>query len=86
MAICTADALEFLSGKLVVLYAGFMHSMPIYRLYPAVSERQAIDLWWPWGRVIPLVDGGPSKAPTTRKKVLDPASSKQRARKTWSGK
>ena len=50
-----------------------MHSMPIYRLYPATSERQAIDLWWPWGRVMPLVDGGPSMAPTTRKKVLDPS-------------
>lgn len=73
MAICTADALEFLSGKLVVLYAGIMHSMPIYRLYPATSERQAIDLWWPWGRVMPLVDGGPSMAPTTRKEVLDPS-------------
>jgi hypothetical protein len=72
-AIGTADTLEFLGKKLVALYAGIMHSMPIYRLYPATSERQAIDLWWPWGRVMPLVDGGPSKAPTTRKKVLDPS-------------
>jgi hypothetical protein len=71
-AICTADALRFLSAKLVTLYAGIMHSIPLYRLYPATPEREAIFLWWPWGRPMPLVDGGPAKAPTPRKKVLDP--------------
>ncbi|HEU0150660.1 MAG TPA: hypothetical protein VFR21_27765, partial [Bradyrhizobium sp.] len=72
-AISAADAVEFMSAKLVMLYVGIAHSMPIYRLYPATPEREAIELWWPWGRAIPLVDGGPAKAPQTRKKVVDPA-------------
>jgi hypothetical protein len=71
-AISTADALEFMSAKLVMLYSGIAHSIPLYRLYPATSECEAIGLWWPWGRAMPLVDGGPAKAPAPRKKVLDP--------------
>jgi hypothetical protein len=67
-----ADGLEFMGAKLVALYFGVMHSIPLYRLHPATPEREAIMLWWPWGRPMPLVDGGPAKAPTTRKKVLDP--------------
>lgn len=66
------DGLEFMSAKLVALHAGIMHSMPIYRLYPATSEHEAIELWWPWGRPPPLIDGGPAKPPTPRKQVLDP--------------
>jgi DNA-binding CsgD family transcriptional regulator len=57
----------------VTLYAGLMHSMPIYRLYPAISEPEAIALWWPWGRPAPLVDGGPPRPPTPRRRVLDPS-------------
>ncbi len=65
--------LAFTSAKLDMLYAGIMHSMPIYRMYPATSEREALELWWPWGRAIPLVDGGPAKAPRPRKTTLDPS-------------
>jgi hypothetical protein len=72
-ALHIAEMLVFTSAKLLMLYAGVMHSMPIYRLYPATSEREAIVLWWPWGRAVPLVDGGPAIAPTPRKKVLDPS-------------
>ena len=46
-ALHIAEMLAFTSAKLLVLYAGVMHSMPIYRLYPATSEREAIVLWWP---------------------------------------
>ena len=67
-----AEGLEFMAAKLVALYAGIMHSIPLYRLYPATPEREAIELWWPWGRAMPLIDGGPARAPTPRKKVLDP--------------
>jgi hypothetical protein len=67
-----AEGLEFMGAKLVALYAGIMHSIPLYRLHPATLEREAIELWWPWGRPRPLIDGGPAKAPTPRKKVLDP--------------
>jgi hypothetical protein len=67
-----AEALEFMSAKLVALHSGIMHSIPLYRLYPATPEREAIELWWPWGRAMPLIDGGPTKAPTARKRVLDP--------------
>jgi hypothetical protein len=49
-----------------------MHSIPLYRLYPTTPEREAIELWWPWGRATPLIDGGPAKAPRARKKILDP--------------
>ena len=55
-----------------MLYAGIMHSMPVYRLNPATPEREAIELWWPWGRP-PLVDGGPARPSKARKKVLDPS-------------
>jgi hypothetical protein len=72
-AIHIADMLAFASAKLVSLYAGIMHSMPIYRMHPATSEREAIELWWPWGRPVPLVDGGPAKAPPPRKAMLDPS-------------
>ncbi len=71
-AMNNADGLAFMSAKLVALYYGIMHSMPIYRLYPATSESEAFELWWPWGRAMPLIDGGPTKAPITRKRVLDP--------------
>jgi hypothetical protein len=72
-ALHIADGLQFISAKLVALYSGIMHSIPIYRLYPATPEREAIELWWPWGRGTPLIDGGPAKAPRPRKRVLDPA-------------
>jgi hypothetical protein len=72
-AIHIADMLVFTSTKLVTLYAGIMHSMPIYRLYPATSEPEAIALWWPWGRPAPLVDGDPPRPPKPRKRVLDPS-------------
>jgi hypothetical protein len=72
-AVHSAEMLAFISAKLDMLYAGIMHSMPIYRMYPSVSEREAIGLWWPWGRALPLVDGGPAKAPPPRKATLDPS-------------
>jgi len=73
VALHTADMLAFTGAKLDMLYAGIMHSMPVYRLYPATPEREAIALWWPWGRPPPLVDGGPAKPPKPRKKILDPS-------------
>jgi Helix-turn-helix len=72
-AIHIADMLAFTSEKLVTLYAGIMHSMPIYRLYPTTPEPEAIALWWPWGRPAPLVDGTPPRPPKPRKQVLDPS-------------
>jgi hypothetical protein len=72
-AIHIADMLVFTSTKLVTLYAGLMHSMPIYRLYPSVSEAEAIALWWPWGRPAPLVSGAPPRPPKPRKRLLDPS-------------
>jgi len=72
-ALHTAEMLAFTGEKLTTLFAGIMHSMPIYRLHPATSEHEAIQLWWPWGRPSPLVDGGPAKPPKPRKKVLDPS-------------
>jgi hypothetical protein len=65
--------LGFIGEKLTTLYAAIMHAMPVYRLYPATSEGEAIALWWPWGRPPPLVDGGPAKPSKPRKKVLDPS-------------
>jgi hypothetical protein len=70
-AVHIAEMLAFVGAKLMALYAGIMHSMPVYRLYPAMAEREAIGLWWPWGHPPPLVDGGPAK-PRLRKKVVDP--------------
>jgi hypothetical protein len=72
-AIYIAAMLIFTSTKLLTLYAGLMHSMPIYRLYPGVSEKEAIALWWPWGRAAPLVDGAPPRPPKLRKQQLDPS-------------
>jgi len=72
-AIHIADMLVFASEKLLLLYAGIIYSMPIYRLYPAVSEAEAIALWWPWGRPAPLVDGGPPRPPKPGKQTLDPS-------------
>jgi hypothetical protein len=72
-AIHIADMLVFTSTKLVTLYAGLMHSMPVYRLYPYLSEAEAIALWWPWGRPAPLVDGAPPRPPQPRKRLLDPS-------------
>ena len=72
VALHIADMLAFTSAKLDMLYAGIMHSMPVHRLYPATSEREAVELWWPWGRPPPLVDGGPARPSKARKKVLDP--------------
>jgi hypothetical protein len=71
-ALHTADILAFIGEKLTALYAAIMHAMPVYRLYPATPEAEAIALWWPWGRPPPLVDGGPAKPSKSRKKVLDP--------------
>jgi hypothetical protein len=72
-AIHIADMLVFTSEKLLSLYAGIIYSMPIYRLYPATSEAEAIALWWPWGRPAPLVDGGPPRPPKPGKQTLDPS-------------
>jgi len=47
--------------------------MPIYRLYPATAEAEAIALWWPWWRSAPLLDGGPPRPPKPGKKTLDPS-------------
>jgi hypothetical protein len=43
VALHTADMLAFTGAKLYMLYAGIMHSMPVYRLYPATSEHEAIQ-------------------------------------------
>jgi len=72
-AIHIADMLVFTNEKLLSLYAGIIYSMPIYRLYPATSEAEAIALWWPWGRPAPLVDGGPPRPPKPGKQTLDPS-------------
>jgi hypothetical protein len=61
VALHNAEMLVFASEKLLSLYAGIIYSMPIYRLYPATAEAEAIALWWPWGRSAPLVDGGPPR-------------------------
>jgi hypothetical protein len=68
-----AEMLAFTGEKLSMLYGGIMHSVPIYRLYPAISEREAIAAWWPWGRAVPLMDGAPPRPPRQRKQTLDPA-------------
>jgi hypothetical protein len=72
-ALHIAEMLGFASAKLVSLYAGILYAMPIYRLYPAVSEEEAIGLWWPWGRPAPLIDAAPPPAPKARRPVLDPS-------------
>lgn len=72
-ALHIAEMLAFVGEKLRSLYAGIMYSMPIYRLYPATSEPEAIALWWPWGRPAPLMDGAPPRPPRPRKQVLDPS-------------
>jgi hypothetical protein len=61
------------SHKLLSAYAGIMIAMPLYRLYPSVSEREAITAWWPWGRPALLIDGSPSPPPKPRKFTLDPS-------------
>ena len=72
-AIHIADMLAFTTEKLATLYAGIIHSMPIYQLYPTVSESEAITLWWPWGRPAPLVDSAPPRPPKPRRQQLDPS-------------
>ena len=47
--------------------------MPIYRLYPGLSEAEAIDLWWPWGHSAGLIDSRPPQPSKPRKKNLDPS-------------
>jgi hypothetical protein len=69
VALHIAEMLCFVGEKLTSLYAGIMFSMPIYRLYPATPEAEAIGLWWPWGRQAPLIAGPPPRPP---KAVLDP--------------
>jgi hypothetical protein len=85
-AISFAGAAEFVSAKLVMLYSGIAHSIPLYRLYPATPEQDAIELCWPWGRTMPLVDGGPAKAPVSRKKALDPSLITAKRRRMWCGR
>jgi hypothetical protein len=72
-AIHIADMLVFTGEKLLALYAGIMHTMPIYRMYPATPEHDAIRLWWAWGRPARLIDGRPPRPPKPRKQVLDPS-------------
>jgi hypothetical protein len=71
-AVHIAEMLDFTGAKLSMLYAGIMHSMPFYRLHPAAPEHEMIASFWPWGRPLPLIDGGPAKPPKPRKAVLDP--------------
>jgi hypothetical protein len=47
-ALHAADMLTFIGQKLTTLYAAIMHAVPVYRLYPATPEAEAIALWWPW--------------------------------------
>lgn len=68
-----AEMLCFIGEKLTSLYEGIMFSMPVYRLYPATSEAEAIGLWWPWGRPAPLMAGEPPRPPKPKKQVVDPA-------------
>jgi hypothetical protein len=72
-AVHIADMLVFTGTKLLTLYAGIMHSMPIYRLYPTISEAEAIALWWPWGRPAPLVGSVPPGPPKPSRPTLDPS-------------
>lgn len=72
-ALHTAEMLAFTSRKLLSLYDGIIYSMPIYRLYPATAEADALGLWWPWGRPAPLIDGGPPRPPKPKKQTLDPS-------------
>lgn len=72
-AVHIADMLDFTSEKLLSLYAGIIYSMPIYRLYPGLSEAEAIDLWWPWGQSAGLIDSRPPQPSKPRKKNLDPS-------------
>jgi hypothetical protein len=72
-ALHVAEMLCFVGEKLTSLYAGIMFSMPVYRLYPATPEPEAIGLWWPWGRPAPLIDGPPPRPPKPRKPLLDPS-------------
>lgn len=71
-AVHIAEMLCFVGEKLTSLYQGIMFSMPVYRLYPATSESEAITLWWPWGRPAPLMAGEPPRPPKPRKQVVDP--------------
>ena len=72
-AVHIVDMVICASTKLLALYTAIMMSMPIYRLYPATSEAEAIELWWPWGRPPPLVDGPPPRPLKPRKVVIDPS-------------
>lgn len=72
-ALHIAEMLVFVGEKLLSLYAGIMYSMLIYPHYPATPEAEAIALWWPWGRPVPLIDGAPPRPPRPRKQVLDPS-------------
>jgi predicted DNA-binding transcriptional regulator AlpA len=73
-ALHVAEMLAFLGEKLTTFYAAIMHSMPVYQLYPATSDHEAISLWWPWGRPAPLIDGKPPQPSAPGRLVLDPAS------------
>ena len=73
-ALHIADMIVFTSTKLLTLYAGIMHSMPIY---PAVSHRLGeggdhlvVAMGPP---PAPLVDSPPPRPPKPRKRRLDPS-------------
>lgn len=71
-ALHIAEMLSFTGEKLTTLYAGIMHSMPVFRLYPAATDHEAIALWWPWGLII--ADRKPPRPQAaTAAHVLDPA-------------
>jgi hypothetical protein len=72
-AVYLADMLVWSGQTLLLLYAGMMIGMPVYRLYPTTPERKAVALWWPWGRPAPLFDGKPSPPPKPQKATLDPS-------------
>jgi hypothetical protein len=72
-AVTIADRLVFTAGKLSRLYLAMLHSMPVWRVYPATPERDAVALWWPWGREPMLMDAAPPRRVVARR-IIDPAT------------
>src|SRR5262249_47958328 len=44
----------------------------VYRLYPNVAEADALQLWWPWGRIASL-SSSPPRPGKSRLLTLDPS-------------
>ena len=85
-ALHAADMLTFIGEKLTTLYAAIMHAMPIYRLYPATPEPEAIAVLVAVGASVPLIDGGPAKRRRRARRFWTRISSRQRGRRTWCAK